>query len=85
MRSSDAMSQQQVLIRDAQHQALGSKAVPQLKPAETLPVPSVASQSPLVLKRGCVHFQPPVRASDTAAVAGGALQVLIEPFPDMCC
>jgi len=79
------LHQQQVLIRGAQHQALGSKAVPQLKPAETLPVPSVASQSPLVLKRGCVHFQPPVRASDTAAVAGGALQVLIEPFPDMCC
>ena len=66
------LHQQQVLIRDAQHQALGSKAVPQLKPAETLPVPSVASQSPLVLKRGCVHFQPPTRASITTAVAGEA-------------
>ena len=77
------MTRQQAFIRDAQRQALGSKAVPQLKPAETLPVPSVASQSPLVLKRGCVHFQPPVRASDTAAVAGDASQVLIEPLPDM--
>ena len=79
------LHQQQALIRDTEHQMLGSKAVQQLKPSETLPFPSVASQSPLVLKRGCVHFQPPVRASDTAAVAGGALQVLIEPFPDMCC
>ena len=65
------LHQQKALIRDAQHQALG-KAVPQLKPAETLPFPSAASQSPLVLKRGCVHFQPPTRASVTTAVAGEA-------------
>ena len=79
------LHQQQTLIRDTEHQMLGSKAVQQLKPSETLPVPSVASQSPLVLKRGGVHFQPPVRASDATAVAGDASQALIEPLPDMRC
>ena len=32
---SDAMSRQQAVIRDAQRQVLGSKAVPQLKPSGT--------------------------------------------------
>ena len=38
---SDAMSRQQALIRDAQRQVLGSKAVPQLKPSGTFAAPSI--------------------------------------------
>ena len=47
---SDAMARQQALIRNAQHQVLGSKAIPQLKPSGSFAAPSVP-QSQLVIKR----------------------------------
>ena len=46
---SDAMSRQQALIRNAQSQVLGSKAVPQLKPSGAFAAPSIP-QSSLSLK-----------------------------------
>ena len=76
---SDAMSRQQALIRDAQRQVLGSKAVPQLKPSGTFAAPSLP-QSQLVFKGGSVHFQP--RANFVNAVAGVASQMLVEPLSD---
>ena len=38
---SDAMSRQQAVIRNAQRQVLGSKAVPQLKPSGSFAAPSI--------------------------------------------
>ena len=76
---SDAMSRQQALIRDAQRQVLGSKAVPQLKPSGTFAAPSIP-QSPLVFKGGSVRLQP--RANLVTAVAGVASQMLVEPLSD---
>ena len=80
---SDAMSRQQAVIRNAQRQVLGSKAVPQLKPSGTFAAPSVPSQSSLVFKGGGVHFQSPVRANLVTAVAGIASQMLVEPLSDV--
>ena len=77
---SDAMSRQQVVIRDAQRQVLGSKAVPQLKPSGSFAAPSVP-QSQLVFKGGSVRFQP--RANLVTAVAGVASQLLVEPLSDV--
>ena len=77
---SDAMSRQQVVIRDAQRQVLGSKAVPQLKPSGSFAAPSVP-QSQLVFKGGSVRFQP--RANLVTAVAGVASQMLVEPLSDV--
>ena len=79
---SDAMSRQQAVIRSAQRQVLGSKAVPQLKPSGKFSAPSVPSQSSLVFKGGSVHFQSPVRANLVTAVAGVASQILVEPLSD---
>ena len=79
---SDAMSRQQALIRDAQRQVLGSKAVPPLKPAGNFSAPSVPSQSPLVFKGGSVSYQSPMRANLATAVAGVASQMLVEPLSD---
>ena len=76
---SDAMSRQQAVIRNAQRQVLGSKAVPQLKPSGTFAAPSVQPQ--LVFKGGSVHFQP--RANLVTAVAGVASQMLVEPLSDV--
>ena len=78
---SDAMSRQQAVIRNAQRQALGSKAVPQLKPLGTFAAPSVPPQPQLVFKGGGVHFQP--RANLVTAVAGVASQMLVEPLSDV--
>ena len=75
---SDAMSRQQAVIRNAQRQVLGSKAVPQLKPSGTFAAPSVQPQ--LIFKGGSVHFQP--RANLATAVAGVASQMLVEPLSD---
>ena len=75
---SDAMARQQAVIRDAERQVLGSKAVPQLKPSGTFAAPSVQPQ--LVFKGGSVHFQP--RANLVTAVAGVASQMLVEPLLD---
>ena len=77
---SDAMSRQQAVIRNAQRQVLGSKAVPQLKPSGTFAAPSLPSQSPIMFKGGSVHFQP--RANIVTAVAGVASQMLVEPLSD---
>ena len=77
---SDAMSRQQVVIRDAQRQVLGSKAVPQLKPSGSFAAPSVP-QPQLVFKGGSVRFQP--RANLVTAVAGVASQLLVEPLSDV--
>ena len=79
---SDAMSRQQALVRDAQRQVLGSKAVPPLNPSGKFSAPSVPSQSSLVFKGGVVHFQSPVRANLVTAVAGVASQMLVEPLSD---
>ena len=79
---SDAMSRQQAVIRNAQRQVLGSKAVPQLKPSGTFAAASVPTQSQLVFKGGGVHFQSPVRANLVTAVAGVASQMLVEPLSD---
>ena len=79
---SDAMSRQQALVRDAQRQVLGSKAVPPLNPSGKFSAPSVPSQSSLVFKGGGVHFQSPVRANLVTAVAGVASQMLVEPLSD---
>ena len=78
---SDAMSRQQAVIRNAQRQVLGSKAVPQLKPSGTFAAPSVQPQPQLVFKGGSVHFQP--RANLVTAVAGVASQILVEPLSDV--
>lgn len=77
---SDAMSRQQAVIRNAQRQVLGSKAVPQLKPSGTFAAPSIP-QPQLVFKGGSVHFQP--RANLVTAVAGVASQMLVEPLSDV--
>ena len=79
---SDAMSRQQALVRDAQRQVLGSKAVPPLNPSGKFSAPSVPSQSSLVFKGGGVHFQSPVRANLVTAVASVASQMLVEPLSD---
>ena len=76
---SDAMSRQQAVIRNAQRQVLGSKAVPQLKPSGSFAAPSVP-QSQLVFKGGSVRFQP--RTNLVTAVAGVASQMLVEPLSD---
>ena len=76
---SDAMSRQQAVIRNAQRQVLGSKAVPQLKPSGSFAAPSIP-QSQLVFKGGSVRFQP--RANLVTAVAGVASQMLVEPLSD---
>jgi len=76
---SDAMSRQQAVIRDAQRQVLGSKAVPQLKPSGSFAAPSIP-QSQLVFKGGSVRFQP--RTNLVTAVAGVASQMLVEPLSD---
>ena len=76
---SDAMSRQQAVIRNAQRQVLGGKAVPQLKPSGSFSAPSVQPQ--LVFKGGSVHFQP--RANLVTAVAGVASQMLVEPLSDV--
>ena len=78
---SDAMSRQQALVRDAQRQVLGSKAVPPLNPSGKFSAPSIP-QSSLVFKGGGVHFQSPVRANLLTAVAGVASQMLVEPLSD---
>ena len=77
---SDAMSRQQAVIRNAQRQVLGSKAVPQLKPSGSFAAPSIP-QPQLVFKGGSVHFQP--RANLVTAVAGVASQMLVEPLSDV--
>ena len=76
---SDAMSRQQAVIRNAQRQVLGSKAVPQLKPTGTFSAPSIP-QSQLVFKSGSVRFQP--RTNLVTTVAGVASQMLVEPLSD---
>ena len=76
---SDAMSRQQAVIRNAQRQVLGSKAVPPLKPSGSFAAPSIP-QPQLVFKGGSVHFQP--RANLVTAVAGIASQMLVEPLSD---
>ena len=76
------MSRQQALIRDAQRQVLGSKAVPPLKPAGNFSAPSVPSQSPLVFKGGSVSYQSPMRANLATAIAGVASQMLVESLSD---
>lgn len=73
------MSRQQALVRDAQRQVLGSKAVPQLKPSGSFATPSIP-QPKLVFKGGSVRFQP--RANLVTAVAGVASQMLVEPLSD---
>ena len=78
---SDAMSRQQALIRNAQREVLGSKAVPQLKPSGSFAAPSVPPQPQLVFKGGSVRFQP--RANLVTAVAGVASQMLVEPLSDV--
>ena len=70
-----------MLIRDAQRQVLGSKAVPPLNPSGKFSAPSIP-QSSLVFKGGGVHFQSPVRANLVTAVAGVASQMLVEPLSD---
>ena len=77
---SDAMSRQQAVIRHAQRQVLGSKAVPQLKPSGSFAAPSIP-QPQLVFKGGSVRFQP--RANLVTAVAGVASQMLVEPLSDV--
>ncbi len=77
---SDAMSRQQAVIRNAQRQVLGSKAVPQLKPSGSFAAPSVPPQSQLVFKGGSVRFQP--RTNLVTAFAGVASQLLVEPLSD---
>ena len=77
---SNAMSRQQAVIRNAQRQVLGSKAVRQLKPSGSFAAPSVPPQSQLVFKGGSVRFQP--RANLVTAVAGVASQMLVEPLSD---
>ena len=76
---SDAMSRQQAVIRNAQRQVLGSKAVPQLKPLGTFAAPSIP-QPQLVFKGGSVRFQP--RTNLVTAVAGVASEMLVEPLSD---
>ena len=74
------MSRQQAVIRNAQRQVLGSKAVPQLKPSGMFAAHSIP-QSQLVFKGGSVRFQP--RANLVTAVAGVASQMLVEPLSDV--
>ena len=74
------MLRQQAVIRDAQRQVLGRKAVPQLKPSGTFAAPSIP-QSQLIFKGGSVRFQP--RANLVTAVAGVASQMLVEPLSDV--
>lgn len=78
---SDAMSRQQAVIRNAQRQVLGSKAVPQLKPSGKFAAPTVPPQPQLVFKGGSVRFQP--RSNLVTAVAGVASQLLVEPLSDV--
>ena len=78
---SDAMSRQQAVIRNAQRQVLGSKAVPPLQPSGSFAAPSVPPQSQLVFKGGSVRFQP--RTNLVTAVAGVASQMLVEPLSDV--
>ena len=78
---SDAMSRQQAVIRNAQLQVLGSKAVPQLKPSGSFAAPSVPPQSQLIFKGGSVRFQP--RTNLVTAVASVASQMLVEPLSDL--
>ena len=78
---SDAMSRQQALIRNAQREVLGSKAVTQLKPSGSFAAPSVPAHPQLVFKGGSVRFQP--RANLVTAVAGVASQMLVEPLSDV--
>ena len=74
------MSRQQTVIRNAQRQVLGSKAVPQLKPSGSFAAPSIP-QRQLVFKGGSVHFQP--RTNLVTAVAGVASQMPVEPLSDV--
>ena len=78
---SDVMSRQQALVRDAQRQGLGSKAVPPINPSGKFSAPSIP-QSSLVFKGGGVHFQSPMRTNLVTAVAGVASQLLVEPLSD---
>ena len=77
------MSRQQAVIRNAQHQVLGSKAVPTLNPSGKFSAPSVRSQSPIIIKAGSVHYQPQIRGNLLTAVAGAASQMLVEPLSDV--
>ena len=77
---SDAMSRQQAVIRNAQRQVLGSKAVPQLKPSGTFAAPSVPYRMQPIIQGGSVRLVP--RANLVTAVAGVASQMLVEPLSD---
>ena len=77
------MSRQQAVIRNAQHQVLGSKAVPTLNPSGKFSAPSVRSQSPIIIKGGSVHYQLQIRGNLLTAVAGAASQMLVEPLSDV--
>ena len=77
---SDAMSRQQAVIRNAQRQVLGSKAVPQLKPSGSFAAPSVPFRMQPVIQGGSVRLIP--RANLVTAVAGVASQMLVEPLSD---
>ena len=78
---SDAMSRQQAVIRDAQRQILGKKAVAPLKPSGNFNAPSVPSQSSILIRNGSVHFQP--KANLVTAIALAASDMLVEPLSDV--
>ena len=75
------MSRQQAVIRNAQRQVLGRKAVPQLQPSGTFAAPSVPYRMEPVIQGGSVRLVP--RANLVTAVAGVASQLLVEPLSDV--
>ena len=77
----DAMSRQQAVIRNAQRQVLGNKAVPQLKPTGTFAAPSVPYRIQPVIQGGSVRLLP--RANLLTAFAGVASEMLVEPLSDV--
>ena len=74
------MSRQQAVIRNAQRQVLGNKAVPQLKPTGTFSAPSVPYRIQPVIQGGSVRLLP--RANLLTAFAGVASEMLVEPLSD---
>ena len=77
----DAAARQQAMQRNAQRQVLGEQVVPPVKPKGNFVAPSLPS-SPLVFKRGGVHFQPTMRGNLLTAVAGVATDMLVQPVGD---
>ncbi len=77
-----ASERQKSMIRDAQQQAFGNRAAPQVKPGGRFAAPSIPTSN-LVFKGGGVRFQPTMRGNLLTAVAGVAAELLVEPVADV--